>query len=279
MKKISILAVLLSAVLLLPGCGGAKTAEEQQALKQEGMRLQTEGEYEKAAEKYEEALRLSDMKIGEEEIDLAYYKASAQYRSGDLKGALDTYSAVLAVRGDENSYLGRGLLYMAAGEAKKAEKDLNKALKETKDPLVQGIIYNAVGDTKQAKKCFEQAKSDGQAEAGYYLAAIYEDAGDHSYAMTLLEEYIDSGQAEAEGYLNVGRYCFGDGEYQRALETFRAGIALGESGVLKNLLQEEIACMEKLGDFAGAKEKAAAYLDKYPGDTLMEREYEFLQTR
>lgn len=278
MKRIRLYVLLLIAALLLPGCGKRK-AEKQQALKQEGMELQAAGDYDGAIRKYEQALKESDMKVGAEEIDLACYKASAQYRKGNLQGAIETYTAVLAVKEDEKSYLARGLLYMAAGERKKAEKDLNKSLKETDDPLIQGVVYTTVGDNGKAKECLEKAKADGNAEAGFYLANVYEKSGDHNYAMILLEEYVKSGKAGSEGYLSVGRNYFEDGKYENALTMIQSGIALGESGVLRSLLMEEIACMEKLGDFEGAKEKTKQYLKKYPDDALMQKEDEFLQTR
>lgn len=280
MKRSKILVLLLSVVLCLPGCGKkTDNAEMQQFLKQEGMQLQDSGDYTGAIAKYEEALKLADMKVGAEEIDIAYYKASAQYRSGDLAGAIDTYSAILAVKENENSYLGRGLLYVAAKDAQKAEADLNKVLKETKNPLIQGIIYNAVNETQKAKECFEKAKKAGEADAIFYLANIYEKQGDHNYAMILLEEYIESGKANAEGYLSVGRHYFDAGAYEDALTLIQEGISLGESGVLKSLMQEEIACYEKLADFTSAREKAETYLEKYPDDTLIQREYEFLKSR
>ena len=206
MKRIKLLPLLLAVGLCMSGCGEAEDhSEERQALKQEGMELQANGDYSGAIAKYEEALRLSNMEVGPEEIDLAYYKASAQYRSGDLSGAIDTYSAVLALKEDEDSLLGRGLLYVAATDAKNAEKDLNKALQQTEDPLVKGIIYNVVKDTEKAKEWFEKAKEEGNAEALFYLAGIYEKAGDLNYSMILLEEYIASGNASAEGHLSVGR--------------------------------------------------------------------------
>ena len=243
------------------------------------MELQSTGDYSGAIAKYEEALQLSNMKVGKEEIDLAYYKASAQYQSGDLAGAIDTYSAVIALKKDINGYLGRGMLYVAAKDAEKAEADLNKALQETDDPLIKGIIYNVVNDTEKAKECFEEAKKAGNAESAFYLAGIYEKAGDENYAMILLEEYIASGKASAEGYLSVGRHYMEDGAYEDALKTLQTGISQGESGVLKNLMQEEIACYEKLGDFAGAREKAEDYLEKYPDDGFIKNEYEFLKSR
>ena len=49
--------------------------------------------------------------------------------------------------------------------------------------------------------------------------------------------------------------------------------------MLKSLLQEEITCYEKMGNFASAREKAEDYLDKYPDDALIQNEYEFLKSR
>lgn len=280
MKMRKILPLLLAACLALAGCGNFEDQSElKQQLKQEGMALQAAGDYSGAIEKYEEALKLSKMRVGKEEIDLSYYKASAQYHSGDLEGAIETYSAILALKEDVGSYLGRGMLYVEAKEAEKAENDLNKALQETKDPLIKGIIYNVVGDTEKAKKCFEEAKESGNVEAIFYLAGIYEAAGDSNYAMILLEEYIASGKAGAEGYLTVGRQYFEAGSYEDALGVIQEGIALGQSGVLKSLLQEEIACYERMGDFASAREKAADYLTQYPEDTVIQKEYEFLKSR
>ena len=97
--------------------------------------------------------------------------------------------------------------------------------------------------------------------------------------MILWEEYIASGKAGAEGYLTVGRQYFDDGSYEDALSTIQEGIALGQSGVLKNLLQEEIACYEKMGNFEAAREKAADYLTQYPDDIVIQKEYEFLKSR
>ena len=280
MKRTKIVPLLLAMCFCMFGCGTVEGHfEEQQALKQEGMELQSTGDYAGAIEKYEEALRLANMTVGPAEIDLAYYKASAQYRSGDLAGAIDTYSKIIALKEDVNSHLGRGLLYVVAKDAENAEKDLNKALNDTDDPLIKGIIYNTVNETEKAKEYFEKAKEEGDSEAIFYLANIYEKAGDHNYAMILLEEYIASGKASAEGHLSVARNCMELEDYDAALETLQTGIALGESGVLKNLMQEEIACYEKMGDFATAKLRAEDYLNKYPDDEIIKKEYEFLKSR
>ena len=106
MNKKKILILLLAACCCLAGCGNQENKSElKQQLKQEGMELQAAGDYLGAIEKYQEAMELANMKVGKEEIDLAYYKASALYRSGDLKGAIDTYSAVLALKEDVGAFI------------------------------------------------------------------------------------------------------------------------------------------------------------------------------
>ncbi len=280
MKKNKIIAFLLAMCLGVSGCGVfSDLSEQQQALKQEGMNLHALGDYEGAIQKYDEALSLANMMAGPEEFDIACYKASAQYRNGDVEGAIDTYSAILALEEKEDTYLGRGILYIKAKDAEKAEKDLNKMMKKTSDPLIKGIIWQVVEQYERAKECFEEAKDAGNVEGLFYLAGIYEREGDSNYAMVLLEEYIASGKASAEGYLSVGQNYFESGSYTEALKILQDGIALGESGVLKQLMQEEIACYEMLGDFESAKEKVQNYLEKYPDDVTIKKETEFLKTR
>lgn len=282
MRKLKVGIVLTLTAVLLLGCANSEDGgKQQQILKEEGMALQAAGDYEGALKKYEEALGLANMKVGEAELDLACYKASAQAGSGDLSGAIDTYSAVLALqKSDEGSlYLGRGLLYTRQGNLEEAEKDLNQAMKETGDPMTKGIIYQVVGQSAKAKECFEKAKESGNAEALFFLSKIYEDAGDHEYAMSLLGEYVSAEDAGAEGCLTAAEYYMQDGKYEDALQALQKGISKGESLVKKMLLQEEIACYEHLGDFAGAREKAESYLEIYPEDALIQKEYEFLKSR
>ncbi len=280
MKRKMILTALLLGAVCLTGCGKSEEElQKQQLLKQEGMQLQSAGDYEGAIEKYNEALLAGGQRVEQEEIDIAYYKASALYQSGDIEGAIETYSAVLALEEPEEAYIGRGLLYLAAGDRENADWDLNRALEETEDLVIKGHIYSAVGDYDAAKKCYEDAKKDDREEAGFYLANLYEKEGNSDYAMILYEEYLASGKAQAEGYLVVARSRFEQGNYEEALTLCEQGIALGESGVLKNLMQEEIACYERLGDFQAAKVKAESYLEKYPEDEMIQREYEFLKSR
>lgn len=280
MKNRAILSFFIIGILCLGGCGSSqKTVEEQQDLKEEAMELQRAGDYAGAIEKYEEAMEKSGSSFGSVELDLAYYKASAQYQMGDLSGAIDTYSAVLEIESSEEAYFGRGLLYQEAGETKKAKADLKQALSMTEDLLTKGMIYEALQDTQAAKKSYEQAKLNGDPQASYYLGKLYEAAGDPEYAQILYEEYLESKNPKAEGYLKVAQAKFSGGDYEGSLELCRQGIELGNSDVRRILLQEEIACLEKLGEYETAREKAAEYLTEYPEDTQIQKELEFLKSR
>ena len=58
-----------------------------------------------------------------------------------------------------------------------------------------------------------------------------------------------------------------------------AGIAAGEGALLQELLGNEIAVYERMGDFETAKLKMESYLEHYPEDERAQREYVFLKTR
>lgn len=42
--------------------------------------------------------------VGAEELDICYYKAKAQYLSGDVDGAIDTYTVIIDYDKDSDAY-------------------------------------------------------------------------------------------------------------------------------------------------------------------------------
>ena len=126
-KKIkrTMLAVTVLCMGLLIGCGTDKKTEEQQlALRTQGMEQAREGSYEDAIASYNEALELADMHAGSLELDIAAYKASAQYYAGNTEDAIATCSAILDLKESAEIYTTRGLLYREAGNAEAAKADL-----------------------------------------------------------------------------------------------------------------------------------------------------------
>lgn len=64
--------------------------------------------------------------MGAEELDICYYKAKAQYLSGDVDGAIDTYTAIIDYNKDSDAYYLRGCIYFAKNDTDKGLKDLRR---------------------------------------------------------------------------------------------------------------------------------------------------------
>lgn len=91
MRKHRITAVMAAmfCMILMAGCGNSKAVQEQQmTLRSQGMEQAKEGDYEAAVASYDEALGLSDMYVGNLEMDIAAYKASALYAEENTEDAI-----------------------------------------------------------------------------------------------------------------------------------------------------------------------------------------------
>ncbi len=114
------------------------------------------------------------------EIDICYYKATAQYQAGDTKGALTTCGALLDYdkKDAKASYL-RGCIYLKEGEKEKAMKDYRNAFENSggyeiyvsawENLMNAGYAPEAEEVMKEALK--EKPKSSGLPGTGPYLPA------------------------------------------------------------------------------------------------------------
>ncbi len=270
-------------IFCLAGCGKSREVEEQQlALRTQGMQQALEGDYDAAIASYEEALQLADMRAGSLELDIAAYKASAQYHAGDIQKAIDTCSAILDLKESAEICLTRGLLYQEAGNIPAANADFSRAAELTskKDLVMQGRLSYYMEDYANAKTFLEDAVKDGNSEAVYWEAELYWQMGNTDYAITLYQSYLEGESPEHQSaYARVASWQMEQGDYDAALVTLEAGIAKGEDQGLKELLGNEIAVYEQKGDFETAKLKMESYLERYPEDEAAQREYVFLRTR
>ena len=284
-KKIkrTILAVTVLCVGLLTGCGTDKKTEEQQlALRTQGMEQAREGSYEDAIASYNEALGLADMRAGSLELDIAAYKASAQYHAGNTEDAIATCSAILDLKESAEIYTTRGLLYREAGNAEAAKADFTKAMSLTskKNKVMLGRLSYYMEDYTNAKTYLEAASKEGNPEGIYWQAELYREMGNTDYAITLYQSYLDGEEVtHQEAYERVAAYQLAQGDYTGALDTLQAGISMGNGGCLQKLMASEITVYEQQGNFDTALQKMESYLESYPDDADAQREYTFLKTR
>lgn len=283
MNRIYGLALIGLCSLLLAGCGKSKeTTEQQMALRSQGMEQALSGDYEEAVASYDQALQLANMQVGSLELDIAAYKASALYHQGKTQEAIDMCSAILDLKKSAEIYLTRGLLYRDMDDQEAANEDFAAAMELTsqKDQVMLGRLSYYMEDYSKAKEYLEAAADAGNQEAIYWQAELYWQMGNEDYAVTLYQSYLTQEDPQHQSaYAKVAAFQMKQGDYDAALSTLEAGIALGDDGSLQELLADEIAVYEQKGDFETAKLKAESYLESYPNDEAAAREYEFLRSR
>lgn len=321
MKNLYIYGILAATVLasgIFTGCGDKEAKENQAAYRQIGINDMKDGNYEEAIDAFQKALDESLAVIGEEEIDICYYKAQAQYLAGDIDGALETYTALIDYdKKNADAYYLRGSLYLLEGENEKALDDyasavnydsknydlliqaysdlsgagyteeantyLEKAVevsgKSASDYAMRGKAYVLMGDYDHAVEQLDKAIDLGSDDAILYRAQVYEVQGDSEKAQSLYENYVETNSDNPAALGNLGSMLLEEGKYDEALTYIQMALASEDVSNEQELRKNEILAYEYKKDFASAKEKMQSYVVDYPEDAEAQREYQFLQTR
>lgn len=270
-KKIT--ATLAAAAILgtaLTGCTDT-AAENQAAYKTIGINAMEAGDYEEAIKAFDRALEQSIGVIGSEEADICYYKADAQYRSGDTEAALATYNALL----DYDDHLAeahflRGDLYLDQGDFESAMADYQAALSldeknlelyiticenlrntgheeegtslltrateisgnSAADHALRGRAYTLLGRYDEAAKELDEAIAGGDIDAKLYKGQLLVLTGDSAAAKPLFEDYLAERGEEADALNVLGCMAMESGDYPAALTYFESALSCAEeSGV------------------------------------------------
>ena len=91
--KIIVCVTAIAVTFTVTAC--TTSSERQIEYKTEGMNALNKGDYVKAVQMFDEALQSSEARVTDDEIDICYYKAAAQFNAGDVKGAIKTYTALI----------------------------------------------------------------------------------------------------------------------------------------------------------------------------------------
>lgn len=316
-KYIAVSAVVLLLAGSLAGCTD-KDKENQEAYRKIGINSMAEGNYEKAIKSFQKALDTSLGEIGAEEIDICYYKAAAQFAKGDYDDAIKTYTALIDYdKKNGEAYYLRGSVYLNQDKKEKALKDYDKAIaadptdyelyegiyenlsnsgyedegkqylekalenkaKEAEDYAAQGHIYYLLGNYKQAKTNLDKAIDKNSKSALLYLAEVYNAEDKTEEAQALLENYVKDNAKDSKALNTLGMMQMNHENYEDALKYFQLGLEIKDASNRQELMKNEVAAYEYMGDFASAKKKMEAYLKEYQNDEEAVREYTFLKTR
>lgn len=275
------------------------------------------GDYEKAEDYFVRALQESRGVVGKEELDLSYYLAETYVCLGKNDEALETYTNILNFDEDETeARVYRGIIYASKGETDKAEKDFSKAVekddtsievyyqiynalseagdKKAEDYLKKGLkcedeskegkymkgcLYKASGDLEKALSALQESKTAGYGKASFTMGEIYEQLGDLENAIACYDSYLKVANASVAEYSKIIECQIAAGDIEKAKAYCETAVANAKPSELRAMKFEQITAMEKMGDFAKAKELMSQYLADYPDDEKAQRENEFLLTR
>ncbi len=313
----AILVVAAAAMLGMAGCQDEEALKKQETYRQLGIKELNEGKYEDAVKDFQKALDQSKAKVGDVEIDICYYKATAQYSGGDAEGAIETCTALVDYdKKDAKAYFLRGSFYLKEGEGEKGLEDYGKAFQYGKEELEmyvpayeslmaagfeheaqslledatevkgdepeqcreRGRIYLLQGYYGNARQELDKAINAGDDKALLYMAQVYEAQGEPKNAAPLYENYIEKNSKDVTALNQLGEMQLEEGKYEQALKFFQTALEADPAGS-QRLRKNEIIAYEKMLDFAAAKEKLETYLQDFPEDEEAQREYVFLQTR
>lgn len=317
-KKLTyITALTMLSLTLITGCTNERK-ENQTAYRQIGINAMESGDYAGAVDAFNSALGQCIGKITENELDIGYYKAAAQYASGDSEGAVATYTAIIDYdKKAADAYYLRGCVYLKQGNTESAVSDfdaavqynsddyelyvniyenllaydmtekgeeyLNKAFdikgNSAEDYAWRGRIYYYLGQYDNAMTELNSALDKESVTANLYIAQVYEAQGDSENAEVYYQNYVNSGAADSEAMNSLGEIEMAKGNYSGALTYLQQGIAMENVTNRRELMQNLIICYEYTFDFNSAWNVVQEYVQTYPDDASAQREYIFLKNR
>ena len=317
-KKLTyITALTMLSLTLMTGCTNERR-ENQTAYRQIGINAMESGDYAGAVDAFNSALGQCIGKITENELDICYYKAAAQYASSDSEGAVATYTAIIDYdKKAADAYYLRGCVYLKQGNTESAVSDfdaavqynsddyelyvniyenllaydmtekgeeyLNKAFdikgNSAEDYAWRGRIYYYLGQYDNAMTELNSALDKESVIANLYIAQVYEAQSDSENAEVYYQNYVNSGAADSEAMNSLGEIEMAKGNYSGALTYLQQGIAMENVTNRRELMQNLIICYEYTFDFNSAWNIVQEYVQAYPDDASAQREYIFLKNR
>lgn len=283
----------------------------------EGMANLGLGNYDEAVSCFENALHESNGLVKSVDYDINFYLAAAQYKKGDLNGAMETYKSIseLDKKNVNACYLiGKTALDMGMLDEAKAGFDkalsidstdpyiyiniynelfnkgydvdaksyINLALKNVPKPgsYILGIFNYYLGDYTQARNYFEDSKDTKKtAEGMIYLGKTYEALGDSGYAATLYESFLNENPGSSEMYNELGNLRFNEKDYEGAISVYEKGLKSEDISYRQALMFNRIVAYEYMKDYKTAATLMNEYIATYPDDEEAKREDIFLRTR
>ena len=239
------------------------------------------GEYTKAKEVYDAILGL---RSGDSS---AYYlRGTAELASGNHDEAYSDFTKAISLNPRDYSTI--ILIYQSLAEYgydEEAANILQTAMDNGSDYMTnyeKGQISFYLGNNADAQSYLEAARNERDQEKEpvvLLLGQTGEKQGDYNYAISVYKTYLSDTPTSAKVYNQLGMCQIRQGDYDGAVSSFEAGLAIDDKELNQALLLNEITAYEYMGEFNMAQSLMTTYLMNYPNDDAALRENVFLSTR
>lgn len=236
---------------------------------------------------YAAAIAVYDELLKEQKDYAAGYRARAymRYVQGDYEASLADYDEAIALTPNNfDLYFGKYNVLEKLGRTSE-QKELLKIITHIESPTPEDAYFIAKaqyfnGAYDEALVGLAAAAEDGFEDAYYYIGEIYHERSDYGEAVHYFKLYIaGSGVRDAAAYNQMAICLMKQEKYDDALETVRSGQKLADPLHGRQLLFNEVVILEKTGEYNAAYERAVEYRNRYPEDTRIKKELEFLASR
>ncbi|MCR5155148.1 MAG: tetratricopeptide repeat protein [Butyrivibrio sp.] len=239
------------------------------------------GEFTKAKEVYDAIIALKS------KDSTAYYlRGTAELASGSHDAGYADFSKAISM--NPKDYGTIILIYKALAEYGYEDEGvsiLQKAMDNGSDFMTnfeKGQMSFYLGNNADAQSFLEAARNERNQEKEpvvIMLGQTGEKQGDYNYAISVYKTYLNEDPNSALVYNQLGMCQIRQGDYQGAVASFEAGLALEDKALSQALLMNEITAYEYMGEFNVASSLMDTYLSTYPDDEKAVRENIFLSTR
>ncbi len=153
-----------------------------------------------------------------------------------------------------------------------------------KNDVQKGTAYLEEAKYENAIASFEKViGKEAYADQAYRgMGIAYFELGDYEKALDCFENAIKYETEKTDTlYRFMGTCQMELKQYAEAVESYSAGLSLEECDetLKKEMEYNRVIACEKAGDWEQAKTYAKEYVQRYPDDTQMQREAEFLESR
>lgn len=263
-----------------------------------GMYLNRQGQYEDALKQFKAAYQDTTNTIANVNNKQVYLgQAVSYYYLGDYEKSVELCDKALKLKNttslNSRLWCSKGVALERLGQIEDALKAYNEAVQADKDNWQAYYRMSAIylsddsqitkdaDAAQQAREFLVAAYKKGEKDVGYYLGELYFLQGDTDQGRKYLEKYVSKANGDylTDAYNELATMAIEEGDYSRAEEYLTQGRNAASGEAAQKLWKNQMILMERQGMFGEARKIAGEYLQKYPDDKDMKREYRFLKTR